>query len=115
MFMESWAYLYKQGNKGSHSLPTELTPCFDRSLIKDPTRLDLLFLNRWPASDPNKRSLNIPAPDTTVPDHMVRATFHFTDEDITKLKKKVLLNVDVVDAKQLHLSTFVCLYSNLFA
>ncbi|XVF71257.1 hypothetical protein PTKIN_Ptkin12aG0022200 [Pterospermum kingtungense] len=117
MFMKSWAYLCKQGNKGSPSLPPELTPYFDRSVIKDPTRLDLIFLNDWLAltssdSDPNKKNLKIWGGNTTVPDHLVRATFHFTREDIKKLEEKVLLNMDA-DTKQLHLSTFVlaCAYT----
>ncbi|XVF71267.1 hypothetical protein PTKIN_Ptkin12aG0023200 [Pterospermum kingtungense] len=91
MFMKSWAHLYKQGNEASPSLSPDLIPYFDRSAINDPNRLDLLLLNGWlaSASDPSKRSLKIWQGIRTVPDHMVRATFHFTREDIKKLKEKV--------------------------
>ena len=46
-FVRSWAYLCKQGNIENPSLPPELTPSFDRSVIKDPAGLDILFLNQW--------------------------------------------------------------------
>ncbi|KAH1040000.1 hypothetical protein J1N35_041743 [Gossypium stocksii] len=68
MFLRSWAYLCNYGTGGNIGknpcLPPELTPSFDRSNIKDPTGLDMLFLNKWLAifnegQGPNTRSLKI--------------------------------------------------------
>ena len=110
MFIKSWAYLCKQGNIENSSLPPELTPFYDRAVIKDPSGLDLLYLNQWIAFtssglDPNRRSLMIIQNIRDVPDDLVRATFDLTREDIKKLREKVLSELD--KAKPLHLSSFV--------
>ncbi|XVF14409.1 hypothetical protein REPUB_Repub09cG0056400 [Reevesia pubescens] len=110
MFIKSWAYLCKQANTENSSLPAELTPFYDRSVIKDPTGLDLFCLNQWLAfsssdSDPHRRSLIIIQNTRDVPDDLVRATFNLTREDIKKLREKVLSKLD--KEKPLHLSSFV--------
>ncbi|XP_021297767.1 phenolic glucoside malonyltransferase 1-like, partial [Herrania umbratica] len=110
MFLKSWAYLCKQDNKANPPLPPELTPFFDRSVIEDPARLDLLYLKQWSAftssdSDPNKRSLKLWQEVRSTPDDLVRATFEFTRKDIKKLREKILSKLD--NSKPLHLSTFV--------
>ncbi|OMO57355.1 Transferase [Corchorus olitorius] len=114
MFVNSWAYLCKQGNKpNSYSLPPELTPFYDRSCIKDPSGLDLIYLNNWIArsnSDPKtNKSLKIWQNSGVPPDSQARATFELTRQDINKLREKVLSKSD--KGKQLHLSTFVISYA----
>ncbi|XWS30163.1 hypothetical protein CRYUN_Cryun24cG0094200 [Craigia yunnanensis] len=110
MFIKSWAYLCKQGSIENSSLPPELTPFYDRSVIKDTSGLDFLYLNQWIAFtssglDPNRRSLIIIQNIRDVPEDLVRATFDLTREDIKKLREKVLSELD--KAKRLHLSSFV--------
>ncbi|KAM6572997.1 hypothetical protein CsatA_017077 [Cannabis sativa] len=43
MFFKSWAYLSKQ----NPPLLPELTPFYDRTVIKDPSGFDMKFLNYW--------------------------------------------------------------------
>ncbi|OMO91907.1 Transferase [Corchorus olitorius] len=115
MFFKSWAYLFRHGDEAANmSLPPELTPDYDRSSIKDPTRLDFLYLNDWmtvTASDsPNERNLKPwqRISVRSVPDEMVRATFGFSKQDVQKLREKVLLKENSDGTKpQPHLSTFV--------
>ncbi|XP_017975913.1 PREDICTED: phenolic glucoside malonyltransferase 1 [Theobroma cacao] len=114
MFVKSWAYLCKQGNTENSSLPPELTPFYDRSVIKDPSGLDLLYLKQWLAftssdSDPNRRSLIIEQNIRDVPDDLVRATFDLSREHIKSLREKVLSKLD--KAKPLHLSSFVLTFA----
>ncbi|MBA0726679.1 hypothetical protein Golax_002490, partial [Gossypium laxum] len=101
MFMRSWAYLCKYGTGGNIGknpcLPPELTPSFDRSIIKDPTGLDMLFLNKWLAifdegQEPNTRSLKIPHQFPPVSQEMVRARFEFRSKDVQQLREKALSN-----------------------
>ncbi|XVF60692.1 hypothetical protein PTKIN_Ptkin08bG0068800 [Pterospermum kingtungense] len=108
MFIKSWAYLCQLDNiiKIS-SLPPELIPFFNRSVIKDASGLDLLYLNQWMdfTGSGNRRSLMIIQNTRDIPDDLVRATFDLTREDIKKLREKVLSKLE--KAKPLHLSSFV--------
>ncbi|KAJ0100069.1 hypothetical protein Patl1_21754 [Pistacia atlantica] len=123
MFFKSWAYLCKQLDKHQEieepSLLPELIPSFDRTVIKDPTGIDMVYVNNWfnyagPDSDPKKRSLKVLQTVGGNP-NWNRATFEFTREDIKKLRNKVLSLLEEnkeKPLKQLHLSTFVltCAY-----
>ncbi|KAL4318483.1 hypothetical protein GQ457_18G021940 [Hibiscus cannabinus] len=110
----SWAYLCKNGGK---ELPPELTPSFDRSIIKDPSGLDILFLNQWrdifaDYREFNSRSLRIPDEFDPISDDVVRATFEFTNKDIKRLRDKAWSKLNTNgEAKQQqqqhHLSSFV--------
>ncbi|KAB2023052.1 hypothetical protein ES319_D07G254800v1 [Gossypium barbadense] len=92
MFIKSWAHICKQGNEENSPLPPELTPFFDRSVVKGPDGLDMLYLNQWLASsgsdsDTSKKSLKITtSAGGGAASDLVRATFEIT---------------------QVHLSTFV--------
>ncbi|KAL0015110.1 hypothetical protein SO802_002179 [Lithocarpus litseifolius] len=44
MFMKAWAHLCKLGGNALSLVP-ELTPCFDRMVIKDPTGLESIYSN----------------------------------------------------------------------
>ncbi|KAJ4707294.1 phenolic glucoside malonyltransferase 1-like [Melia azedarach] len=114
MFMKSWACLCKQDEENP-SLPPELTPSFDRTVIKDPKGIDLVYVNNWLAftgsdSDQNKRSLKV-MPSIVDVNKLVRATFVLTRQHIKKLRDKILSASNVNEVK-LHLSTFVltCAY-----
>ncbi|OMO54866.1 Transferase [Corchorus olitorius] len=112
MFMKSWAYLCNQENS---ALPIELTPFFDRNIIKDPTGfdLDMLYLNQWltndgSASEPEitkNKTLKISTDEGEAP-NLVRATFDIRPEDFKKLRERVLLSKSS-EEEQLHLSKFV--------
>ncbi|KAK8480726.1 hypothetical protein V6N13_090391 [Hibiscus sabdariffa] len=111
MIMRSWAYLCKNGGK---ELPPELTPSFDRSIIKDPSGLDILFLNQWrdifaDYRGFDSRSLRIPDEFDPISDDVVRATFEFTNKDIKRLRDKAWskLNTNGEAKQQHHLSSFV--------
>ncbi|KAE8715004.1 putative HXXXD-type acyl-transferase family protein [Hibiscus syriacus] len=47
MFIKSWAYICKQGNPQNSTLPPELTPVLDRSVLKDTGGLDMIYLKNW--------------------------------------------------------------------
>ncbi|KAG4205293.1 hypothetical protein ERO13_A04G095300v2 [Gossypium hirsutum] len=84
---------------GTSARHTVLTPSFDRSIIKDPTGLDMLFLNKWLAifdegQEPNTRSLKIPHQFPLVSQEMVRA-------------REALSKLVITNEKKFHLSIFV--------
>ncbi|KAA3459411.1 phenolic glucoside malonyltransferase 1-like [Gossypium australe] len=111
MFIKSWAYICKQGNDENSPLPPELTPVFDRSVVKGPDGLDMLYLNQWLASswsdsDTSKKSLKITTSAGGAASDLVRATFEITREDFKKLRERVLAKLSD-SGKEVHLSTFV--------
>ncbi|KAH9779862.1 Malonyl-CoA:anthocyanidin 5-O-glucoside-6''-O-malonyltransferase [Citrus sinensis] len=122
MFERSWAYFCKQLiqmqqqnlNNSSILLPTELIPCFDRTLIKDRKGLDVVYANHWLAFQSDKRSLKLVSMSVLkAHSSMVRKSFELTREDIKKLRDKVQGNeVLIRQAKELHLSSYVltCAY-----
>ncbi|KAH9762776.1 Phenolic glucoside malonyltransferase 1 [Citrus sinensis] len=96
------------------SLPLQLTPCFDRSVIKDPKGLDVVYANHW-LEFANTRSLKI-IPMKQVNSDLVRMTFEMRPEDITKLRDKIKENILQAgkSAEQLHLSTHVLACAHSF-
>ncbi|KAH9801187.1 Acyltransferase-like protein [Citrus sinensis] len=121
MFVKSWAYLCKQlqlqedkNDVVLSSLPLQLTPCFDRSVIKDPKGLDVVYANHW-LEFANTRSLKI-IPMKQVNSDLVRMTFEMRPEDITKLRDKIKENILQAgkSAEQLHLSTHVLACAHSF-
>ncbi|KAL5739224.1 hypothetical protein ACOSQ2_028404 [Xanthoceras sorbifolium] len=116
-FIKSWAYLCKsQSNNEEQSLLLELTPSFDRTVIKDPAGADVSFVQKWfglggqYSSTPNSRSLKV-FPSIGTVKNWVRATFVLTRDDFKKLRDRVHEH-EVRESKKLHLSTFVltCAY-----
>ncbi|XP_044506796.1 malonyl-CoA:anthocyanidin 5-O-glucoside-6''-O-malonyltransferase-like [Mangifera indica] len=105
MLLKSWAYICKQ-DKQDPSLPSELTPLIDRSVIQYPTGIDTLMWNGW--FDSNPRSLKLLTSKGVDP-NLLRATFQFSREDIKKLRVKV--QEDTNQSEQLHLSSFVLTYA----
>ncbi|KAK4602417.1 hypothetical protein RGQ29_011461 [Quercus rubra] len=59
MFMKSWAHLCRLGGNALSLVP-ELTPSFDRMVIKDPAGLEANLLNQWLNLDgPHNKSLKV--------------------------------------------------------
>ncbi|KAK1582697.1 hypothetical protein Q3G72_017413 [Acer saccharum] len=118
-FIKSWAHLCKSlidEDQQSPSLPPELTPSFDRTVIKDPTGADVSFIEKWFGLDgkfsSNSRSLKV-FPTIRTNEGFVRGTFELTREDLKKLRNRVEEYYQVKESKnKLHLSTFVltCAY-----
>ncbi|XP_048328706.2 malonyl-CoA:anthocyanidin 5-O-glucoside-6''-O-malonyltransferase-like [Ziziphus jujuba] len=87
LFIKSWAQICKAG-ADSPALVHQLTPFYNREVIKDPTGLDSIYITQWlRQGGPNNRSLMIF--DSVVPPDLVRATFEFTKDHIQKLRKCV--------------------------
>ncbi|XP_044467777.1 malonyl-CoA:anthocyanidin 5-O-glucoside-6''-O-malonyltransferase-like [Mangifera indica] len=113
MFIRSWSYLCRQLGEDHEEKPSllpELIPSFDRSVIRDPTGIDMEYVNNWVAYT-NTRSLKL-LPNVFPNTDWVRDTFELTREDIQKLRNRVLLILNKDDKRdkepgQLHLSTFV--------
>ncbi|KAK4852144.1 hypothetical protein QYF36_021420 [Acer negundo] len=120
-FIKSWAHLCKSlidEDQQSPSLPPELIPSFDRTVIKDPTGADVSFVEKWFGLDDkyssNSRSLKVfPTIGTT--EGFVRGTFELTREDLQKLRNRVEEYYQVKESKnKLHLSTFVVTFAYVF-
>ncbi|KAL4366242.1 hypothetical protein GQ457_05G028540 [Hibiscus cannabinus] len=76
------------------SLPAELTPVLDRSVLRDPGGVDMIYLKTWfdsmgSDSDTDKKSLKI-FPREGEAASLVRATVEITREDLKKLRERVL-------------------------
>ncbi|KAG7564090.1 Transferase [Arabidopsis suecica] len=104
-FIKAWAQICKQE---LDNIPENLTPSYDRSLIKDPTGLDekMIELVRSLKEDKtNIRSLTS-LPASELGDDVVLATLVLSRDDIERLREQVK-NV----SPSLHLSTFVIAYA----
>ncbi|PRQ54755.1 putative isoflavone-7-O-beta-glucoside 6''-O-malonyltransferase [Rosa chinensis] len=118
-FVKSWAHACSKKIEiglsiGSDiSLPEQLKPLYDRTVIYDPTGLGLesIYLNDWQNLDgPNNRSVKVWELNAP-PDDSVRSIFEFTGAQIQTLRQMVLEKVS--DPVHLHLSTFslACAYT----
>ncbi|XP_010450690.1 PREDICTED: phenolic glucoside malonyltransferase 1-like [Camelina sativa] len=117
MFLKSWAHACK--NQDS-SLPEDLIPNYDRTVIKSPTDMDTEVLNIWHSrakmftggKEPeNTKSLKLTWSSEIGPD-VVRYTLNLTKEDIQKLREQLKRESSVSPSpKELRLSTFVTVYS----
>ncbi|CAH2079817.1 unnamed protein product [Thlaspi arvense] len=116
-FLKAWAHTCKQPN---HSLPQDLIPSYDRTVIKGPPGIDTLLLNSWHSfskmlaggKEPeNPKSLKL-LPSPEMDPETVRFTFELTPEDIQTLRERVIRESS--DSKQLRLSTFVITFSYIF-
>ncbi|KAJ7974304.1 Phenolic glucoside malonyltransferase [Quillaja saponaria] len=127
MFLKAWAYICRTIGEEefcSSSLPAELKPFFDRSVIKDQKELDMFYLKSWTAlaasHEPNlhkERSLRLLSITGRQNQELVRATFNLIPADLDKLKKRVLTQWDKIneeegETKPVKMSTFVvtCAY-----
>ncbi|KDP27253.1 hypothetical protein JCGZ_19952 [Jatropha curcas] len=114
MFIKAWTHICKQSEIEKYvTLLPELTPCFDRTIVKDPDGLDMIYLNNWletklPCFDDNPRSLK-QLPNMKSLSNLTRGVFELSRQDIKKLREKVLSQLDESNQMQsrFHLSTFV--------
>ncbi|XP_027358811.1 phenolic glucoside malonyltransferase 1-like [Abrus precatorius] len=92
LFMKSWAHLcshLKHSSQPLPSLPQDLTPSFDRSMIIDPSGIGETYLKAWltDGGATNNRSLNVWKSLCTLQDDAVKGLFELTSSDIQKLKE----------------------------
>lgn len=104
-FIKSWAYLCNNRlSESPCSLPPELTPFYDRDVVKDPNDFASKYASDWlKQGGPNNKSFmvwNLP-----VPEGSTRGVFHLSRANIEKLKQLVLTKHK--GKGKLHLSTFV--------
>lgn len=114
MFIRAWAHVCKRHlgseNRVNSSLPRNLTPSLDRSLVNDVTGLDekMIELVRSLKGDDNTRSLSpIPTPAPAkeeLGNDVVLSTLVLSRGDIQRLRERV-------PDQRLHLSTFVIAYA----
>ncbi|KAF8109345.1 hypothetical protein N665_0097s0001, partial [Sinapis alba] len=118
MFLKSWAYTCRlqQEQTVNASLPHDLIPIYDRTVVKDPNDIETEVMNQWKSklkiiSDGNVKSLKIlPTPEIT-PD-VVRFTLDLTREDIQTLRARLKRESSASSSpKELRLSTFVVTFS----
>lgn len=109
-FVKSWAHVCKLGGD---SPPAEMTPFYDRTVIKDSTGLDAIFVNDWlNLIGPNSRSLMVW--ELKVPPGAIRGTFELTRASLEKLRQMVLSKKEekLKHEHEIHVSTFslTCAY-----
>ncbi|PON46189.1 Transferase [Parasponia andersonii] len=118
MFMKSWAYLCKE----NPPLLPELIPFYDRSIIKDPSGVDMRCLNKWLGNSETTTSSTIRnnpklfefSPILDVPSDLFRATFELSRSDIDKMRQRVSSSWDKSSSSpktKLHLSSFVLTFA----
>ncbi|KAG2261248.1 hypothetical protein Bca4012_013989 [Brassica carinata] len=112
-FIKAWAHICKQHlleNNKTSSLPENLTPSYDRSLINgvtgvvDEKMIEMLRSLKGDATN-TSRSLT-PFPAKKLGDDVVLATLVLSREDIEKLKERAERE-SLTPSRLLHLSTFV--------
>ncbi|TKY65081.1 Phenolic glucoside malonyltransferase 2 [Spatholobus suberectus] len=102
-FIKSWAYLCRE-SQSPPSLPPELSPFYERELVKDPNHVGAKYRSDWlKQGGPNNRSLMVL--DLQVPEDATRGLFQLSRSDIEKLKQYVVSKKK--RNTNLHLSTFV--------
>ncbi|XP_022986173.1 phenolic glucoside malonyltransferase 1-like [Cucurbita maxima] len=91
MFLKSWASicstLNNTNNKNPPTLPSELTPCFDRTSATDPNGLHTIYVKSFEIFVPKLLGL---APKEVISDDVVYATFELTCIDIEKVRRRVV-------------------------
>ncbi|XP_010497275.1 PREDICTED: phenolic glucoside malonyltransferase 1-like, partial [Camelina sativa] len=121
MFLKSWARKCKEEEAAHTSLPQDLTPFYDRAVIKSPRDLDTEVLNVWHSlakmfsggKEPeNPKSLKL-LPSGEVGTDVTRYTLSLTREDVEKLRERLKResSVSSLATKELRLSTFVVVFS----
>ncbi|XP_022944412.1 malonyl-CoA:anthocyanidin 5-O-glucoside-6''-O-malonyltransferase-like [Cucurbita moschata] len=111
MFLKSWASicstLNNTNNKNPPTLPSELTPCFDRTPATDPNGLHTLYVKSFAIFVPNPKLLGL-TPKEVISDDVVYATFELTRIDIEKLRRRVVATSSSTPRR---LSTFMLAFS----
>ncbi|XP_010502978.1 PREDICTED: phenolic glucoside malonyltransferase 2-like [Camelina sativa] len=108
MFIKAWAHICKQQLENVISLPENITPSYDRSLLKDFTGLNektIATVRSLREDKTNIRSLT-PFPAKELGDDVVLATLVLSRNDVERLREQVKN-----ESPSLHLSTFVVAYA----
>ncbi|KAL1205415.1 Phenolic glucoside malonyltransferase 1 [Cardamine amara subsp. amara] len=107
-FLKSWAHVCKQQDC---SLPDDLIPFYDRTVIKGPSEIDTKVLKIWYSIDDDKpKSLKL-LPKPEIDSDVVRFTFEFTRENIETLRDRLKRESSF---SSIRLSTFVITFSYVF-
>lgn len=106
-FLKSWAHLCKHQDS---SLPDDLIPFYDRTVIKGPPEIDTKVLKIWHSIHKPKSLKLLPRPE--IESDVVRYTFELTRENIEKLRDK--LKRESSSFSSVRLSTFVITFSYVF-
>ncbi|XP_062029531.1 phenolic glucoside malonyltransferase 1-like [Rosa rugosa] len=113
-FVKSWARICKHvagsGSSCTVSLPEQLQPFYDRTVVQDPAGLGELYSSQYlDEHGPNNRSVT---PSNSLhfavdvkPDS-IRGTFELTRAKIQALREHVIKTTMASDSSPLHLSTF---------
>ncbi|CAH2079815.1 unnamed protein product [Thlaspi arvense] len=124
-FLKSWAHTCKrhqeeQEQTANASLPQDLIPVYDRTVIKSPEDMETVILNKWQSllkffsggKEPdNPKSLKL-LPSPAINPDVVRFTLELTREDIQTLRERLKRESSSSSSpKELRLSTFVVIYS----
>ncbi|XP_065859538.1 phenolic glucoside malonyltransferase 1-like [Euphorbia lathyris] len=110
--MKSWAHICKENfdDDVAALLPRDLTPIFDRTGVDEPQEFATFILNKiLSSSDPNPKSLKLPRFTRDI-GNLVRANFEISRQNITKLRRKIVSQLNG-EEKDTHLSTFVVSYA----
>ncbi|CAA7055487.1 unnamed protein product [Microthlaspi erraticum] len=119
MFLKSWAHTCKQQQQertANTSLPQDLIPIFDRTVIKGPENIETEIINAWQSlfklftggKEPeNPKSLKL-FPSPAISSDVFRFTLELTREDLQSLRERLKRESQ---SKELRLSTFVVTYS----
>ncbi|XP_057447715.1 phenolic glucoside malonyltransferase 1-like [Lotus japonicus] len=120
LFIKAWAYacsnLKDQQHSSSVSLPENLTPFFDRSVIKDPSGMGEVYvkglLNH--GGETNNRSLKVMdvIGGGAAREDAVKGLFEFTPSHIQKLKQHAEFKTE---NNKVHLSSFLVVCAHLLA
>ncbi|KAF3518327.1 hypothetical protein DY000_02062726 [Brassica cretica] len=109
-FIKAWAHICKQHleNNGTSSLPENITPSYDRSLINRVTGVDeeMIAMLRSLKGDATNSSKSLtPFPAKKLGDDVVLATLVLSRDDVEKLRERA--QRESPTPSHLHLSTFV--------
>ncbi|XP_050379971.1 phenolic glucoside malonyltransferase 1-like [Argentina anserina] len=111
-FIKSWAHVCKHivesGSSCTISLPQQLEPFYDRTVVRDQAGLAELYSSHYLNDHgPNNRSVtpSLHSIMDVKPDS-IRGTFELTREKIQALREHVVKTVKAFDSSSLHLSTF---------
>ncbi|KAM3712678.1 hypothetical protein ACJW30_01G201400 [Castanea mollissima] len=116
MFMKAWAHLCKLGGNALSLVP-ELTPSFDRLVIKDPAGLESIYSNGWLNQD-GQHNKSLKVWELKTPPGVVRGAFELTRTRLEKLGQLISSILEENnEQEQVHLSrltltfayTWVCL------
>ncbi|KAF7130677.1 hypothetical protein RHSIM_Rhsim10G0050600 [Rhododendron simsii] len=86
MFMHSWASICKRD--GESTLSCELTPIYDRTIVKDQSDLEKAYLNGW-LTDNGGKDRSLEFWDLKAPPDAMLGTFQLTKANIESIKKWV--------------------------